>query len=80
MLRAVKPRAPSEKYPPKVQARLAEFSYRYKPFRSRKHPRSEEPEKPPQGLRPLEAGCIGAVILALLLGAYYVYLLLRGKL
>ncbi|MBE7465744.1 MAG: hypothetical protein HS116_19900 [Planctomycetes bacterium] len=58
LLQALSPRAPAELYPPDVQARLRAWGYRFRPYRSRKHPRAEEPvEFRTQGLRPAEVGC-----------------------
>jgi len=62
VLRQVKPRAPSEDYPPAVQARLRSWDYRYRTYRPRSNPhavteRSTEDDQP-QGLRGIEIGCL----------------------
>lgn len=82
MLNAVKPRAPSELYPPKVQDRLREWNYRYLPYRSRSQQRGEEetvPDEAQPTLRPIEAGCIAMVIVGFFLFCGYVYLIFFGR-
>jgi hypothetical protein len=61
MLHAVKPRAPSEDYPPQVQERLKGWGYRFRPYRPRSNPHvihSQEQTQPQTGLRPIEMGCL----------------------
>ena len=73
---AVKPRAPSEIYPPKVQERLLQWNYRYLPYRSRAQrvAAADMPDEDrPAGVRPIEAGCIIAVIVGILLLCMYLY-------
>ena len=68
VLRQVKPRAPSEDYPPAIQDRLKEWGYRYRPYRPRSNPHAinELVSEPRQGLRGIEIGC-GLALLGLLL-------------
>ena len=68
VLHQLKPHAPSEQYPPPVQARLQALGYRYRPYRPRSNPHVlEEFEERPQGVRPVEAGCLvaGGVVFVL---------------
>lgn len=79
ILRVIKPRAPSELYPPAVQERLKGWDYRYRHYRSRNKPRAGEnipdhdgEEQP--GLRGIEIGCLLAIVAFALMGAVWVYL------
>lgn len=75
VLHALKPRAPSEAYPPAVQARLLEWGYRFIPYHSRKHPMAAEPlDAPVRGVRPVEVGC---ALFALGLATFGTLLVLR---
>ena len=82
ILNAVKPRAPSEQYPPKVQERLRQWNYRYLPYRSRAQRREEDETAPDEAqptLRPIEAGCIAMLIVGFFLFCGYVYLMFFGR-
>lgn len=69
-LRAVKPRAPSEDYPPEVQARLRAWDYRYRPYRPRGNPHVEtELGERKAGLRIADVGCLVLGLLGFLAAA-----------
>ena len=68
VLKQVKPHAPSEAYPPLVQERLKGWDYRYRPYRPRSNPHvlteeSEEAQASKGQLRPVELGCVVAVVI-----------------
>jgi hypothetical protein len=81
ILDAVKPRAPSENYPPAVQERLKSWGYRYLPHRTRTQKRAaadESDEAPQSGLRPIEAGCVVTLIVGFVLLCMYLYSMFFG--
>jgi len=81
VLRALKPRARSEEYPPKVQERLQNWGYRYMPYRARSNPHEtmRPDEEPERTLRPIEAGCIVMLIGGAVLSLIYFYMRLHGR-
>ena len=71
VLKLIKPHAPSEAYPPLVQERLRNWDYRYRPYRPRSNPHvlteeSEEAQASKGQLRPVELGCVVAVVIFVL--------------
>lgn len=64
VLHALKPRAPGEAYPPAVRERLKGLGYRYRPYKPRSNPHvlTELETEKPQGVRPVEVGCLFFVI------------------
>lgn len=81
VLRALKPRAPSEKYPPAVQERLKNWGYRYRPYRPRSNPHAEHEldAEPAHGLRPMEFGCLAALFALAAAGAFWLWLSVRAR-
>lgn len=82
VLKAVKPRAPSEDFPPAVQERLKAWGYRYRTYRPRSNPHvSHELDAEPssQGVRPVEIGCALALLTLLSIFAYWIFLNFRGR-
>jgi hypothetical protein len=81
VLHALKPRAPSEDFPPAVQQRLKSWDYRYRPYRPRSNPHAAhelvEEEEKERGVRPIEMGCIWAALLIFAFIAYFVYVNFR---
>lgn len=78
LLKAVKPRVPSELYPPPVGERLKSWGYRYRPYRPRSNPHVlEELQERPKGLRPFEIGCALLVLMATVAAALYLLLVFR---
>ncbi len=72
VLNAVKPRVPSELYPPQVGERLKDWGYRYRPYRPRSNPHVlEELQEQTKGLRPFEVGCALLVLAGTLAAALY---------
>ena len=81
ILNLVKPHAPSEDYPPAVQARLRSWDYRYKPYRPRGNPHAiteHSEEDRAAGLRPVELGCIGGLIVVGMLAAIWFWVTMRS--
>jgi len=76
---AVNPRAPSELYPPKVQERLKQWNYRYVPRRIRKQGINANDEGEVTGVRPIEAGCLVAGVILLVMACFYIYLTFFGR-
>jgi hypothetical protein len=75
-LDVVKPHAPSEHYPPKVQERLQGWNYRYVPYRSRSQPRIDRDAPLTEqagGVRPIEAGCIIVSVIGVVLACLFFY-------
>ena len=82
VLRVVKPHAPSEDYPPVVQARLKSWDYRYRPYRPRSNPHAiteHSEDEATTGLRPVEFGCIGAAVIFALLFAVWLWMSFRRQ-
>jgi hypothetical protein len=80
VLNLVKPHAPSEDYPPAVQERLRSWDYRYKPYRPRGNPHAiteHSGEDRVAGLRPVEFGCIVAVLFAAAVVVYFLWVRMR---
>lgn len=78
----VKPHAPSELYPPKVQERLQAWNYRYIPYRSRSKPRADLDTpltEAPASIRPIEAGCIIMLVIGVVLACLYFYSTLNRR-
>lgn len=81
VLRQVKPHAPSEDYPPLVQARLKSWDYRYRTYRPRSNPHTlgDAPPEAQRGLRPVEIGC-GLFLLAIIVAvALWLFRPLLGR-
>ncbi len=81
VLAAVKPRAPSEVYPPKVQERLNSWGYRYIPHRTRAQKRAaaSEPDEERSGLLQIDAGCIVFLFFGFVLVRAYLYMKVFGR-
>jgi len=77
ILRALRPHARSEAYPPAVQERLKSRNYRYVPYHSRNKPRASQnipDEEALRGLRPVELGCLMAVIGFVIAAGYWLWM------
>lgn len=79
VLKALKPRAPSELYPEPVRERLKSLGYRYRPYRPRSNPHAltEEQEVAPKTVRPVEMGCIFFMIILATLAALFLIRFLK---
>ncbi|HYG75445.1 MAG TPA: DUF6584 family protein [Planctomycetota bacterium] len=76
VLQQVKPRAPSEDYPPAVQERLKGWGYRYRPYRPRSNPHAMHEltgEEKQQGLRGIEIGCGLALLAGTVMFVFWIY-------
>jgi hypothetical protein len=81
ILKIVKPHAPSEDYPAAVQERLKTWGYRYKTYRPRSNPHVEHELGEPQqkGLRPVEVGCLVAILAVAAAYISWLFISTRGR-